>query len=285
MNSQPVIHVVSTSNWMAEEMRAAGKFTVKQSYGIEIPDYNTEDSWWFPQEVAVRLLNSMKSHNLPSPKLMTAGAEWLGLLPYELTQRAITLTSVATVKGLGTHEAGWWKLPEAKHESFVAEYRTYPELLEAISSAELPDESMLQFTSTTLSIHKEYRFIVVDKTITTGSLYMDFSDGKSLTYYDGLTVNPISYHAALTFASYVAQTVDAPPVYVLDVAELTDGSHVVLEANGIAFSAWYDCDIEVVADALHYFQHGTGVNFSGWEWEPDPYLLRKVAKQRPLPLH
>jgi hypothetical protein len=284
--SEKIIHVVTHTNWMAKELSAANDFQIRQSYGIEVPNYTAEDSWWFPQEVANRLMHAMEEYGKPLPLVISAGADWLMSVPKPYLQRTI---SNYLVKDLNKQEhgrlKGWWKIPEAKLDKFPAAYRDYQTLAQDIAEAGLEPETTLQFTPITLDIAAEYRFYIRRGKSVAGSIYLKITNSQAETYYDGITSPTGNYVKAREFADMVAEEVDGPPAYVLDVAWLADDSLVVLEANAVAFSAWYDSDITQVAELIWESQHSiSAAEYNRWKWVPDTNYLKKVARQQKLPL-
>lgn len=277
------IQILTMTNWMAEELSEAHDFVVRKSFGLEVPHYSPEDAWWFPQEVAMQIFQALKHAGVKTPRVISPGSQWLTSVHPKFLGRHISMMTVAEALQ-GSAPAGWWKVPEAKLELFPMEYRTAQQLMDDIARAALPASTVLQYTETTLDISYEFRFIVSRGEIVAESAYLDNTGPDQLTYYDGLLLDEYQLAAAKSFATEVAVSTVGPPVYVMDVAELKSGSFVLLEANAVAFSAWYGMDIRKVAQAIWDSKEISDEDYLRWQWKPDPYYVEKILKQRDLPI-
>jgi hypothetical protein len=88
---------------------------------------------------------------------------------------------------------------------------------------------------------------------------------------------------ATGFAQHVLDTLggDHPPGFVLDVAELADGSWTVVEANASWSSAPYHADpAGVVASILASQPMGAEPGPGEWAWVPDPVLTARALPLR-----
>jgi len=276
------IQLLVNPNWMAEELQTSGH-EVKHSYGLEVPLYLESDIWWMPQEIATKICRSLDANTRPLPSFESPGPKWLQRVNERFLQRQVTTITVSEVTESKAKELGegWWKAAEAKIDDFPAQLRSPEKVILDILEADLPPETILQFTSTTLDIKNEFRFVISGDTVKTGSLYLTKDKEGERTYYDGANSTSLQLKKANDFAQEVVEATAGPSSYVLDIAELNDGTYCVLEANPIWCSAWYGSDIEHFIEALRFSQE-EGYS-SAWQWEPDEYLKKKVSKQRMLP--
>lgn len=109
----------------------------------------------------------------------------------------------------------------------------------------------LVVVSTPAEIQSEWRFIVVDGQVITGSLYKREDD---------LVAEPVNDGEAFSYAQSVCNETGYSPerVWVLDICQTTNGMFHVLEVGGFSLAGLYACDklkiaIEVsrVAEEIH----------------------------------
>jgi len=98
---------------------------------------------------------------------------------------------------------------------------------------------LMTVVTTPKVITKEWRFVVAEKKVITGSQYRLGKD-----------VEPELVETTCEAALYAQSIVDAvewepDPIYTLDVCE-SDGKLFLLELNGFSTSVLYDCDLEII---------------------------------------
>lgn len=277
--SMKTLNLVCHPSWMASELKLAEGFFVNHSFGLDALRLAGE-ALWSPQQYASDLFRAYALSGMDLPILLAPGPNWLTTVPSSFLGREVASILLSEVRAEPTsYSSGWWKAAEAKIDFFPNSYRTSEGMLDQLEL--LPDDTRLQFTSTSLDIKKEYRFWVTGRKVTTGSLYLSHEDGA--TYYDGASDTEEEFSKASAFASNVLVEVDAPSAFTLDIALLGDGSCVVLEGNPAWCSAWYGADVTKVAETI--YAATTSVTPGNlWAWSPDAYHVHKSNRKRVLQL-
>jgi len=99
----------------------------------------------------------------------------------------------------------------------------------------LPEDLFL-VCSSTKEIGAEYRCVVYNNEVITGSIYYG-SQKRTLT-------------EAMEYANIQAQQAEFDvPIYTIDVCEYED-SFKVVEVNGLLCAGWYECDVGAIIDAV-----------------------------------
>lgn len=110
------------------------------------------------------------------------------------------------------------------------------------------DLDQLVLVSPIQEIDEEYRFIVVDGKVVSGSLYMDKNNRKSWSaYYDRLCEDK----KAFEFAEQLVKLYQPDKAYTLDVCKLPSGEYKMLEVNSFCCGSMYGNDYEKVVNAVN----------------------------------
>ncbi len=118
---------------------------------------------------------------------------------------------------------------------------TFQRDFEFMGFYEFPVESLV-VVSSPKRIVSEWRFVVVDRTIVSGSQYVEAREKISRTANDP---------KALDFAQSILDVEYEPdPVWVLDVCQTDDNHYHLLEIGGFSFSDLYATDKELVVQAV-----------------------------------
>ena len=117
--------------------------------------------------------------------------------------------------------------------------------------SEVPDDTKI-IVSEPYTIHKEYRFIVNQDKIITGSQYKDKSWHMEREIVRG--------EKSFTFAQSIVSTIKidyfTDPMWCLDIAELPDGQLKVLEIGCFSCCGFYSCNTMIIARNLRqYIEH------------------------------
>lgn len=261
------LRVVGFTRWLAEDMQlAAPELSVIADDGLDAPA-GGGDYWWCSLAHMSRLRATGISADVTTP-----GPRWLPDLPHWLTRREIAVFTVGeSVDGC----SGWYKIAEAKVDALPAKWwDSGAEFAAAASAAHVPQDSIVQYTPTTLEgIECEYRaFCTPDDVAVTPYL----SHGVT---WDALTTDEEECDRARSYVLAVLDEVRHPPNFVLDVAVLDSGEWCVMEANPAWSSNPYALSRSPVAVAAII---GAQVPSVWWEWEPDAYYRWPVIA-RPLP--
>lgn len=89
---------------------------------------------------------------------------------------------------------------------------------------------------------REWRFVVANKEVVTGSQYYEHGQRQQQSVTDS---------DALAFAQLVARSEYQPePVWILDVGECPDKQYRVVEIGAFSYAGLYNCDLDAVADAV-----------------------------------
>ena len=118
---------------------------------------------------------------------------------------------------------------------------TFDRDFEFMGFYDFPTESLV-VVSSPKAIAAEWRYVVADGKIVSGSQYVEHGAEGSV---------PTTDPCALDFAkAVVASGYQPDPVWVLDVCRTDDGGYHLLEIGGFSFSNLYGCDKEAVVQAV-----------------------------------
>ena len=273
-----MFQLVDLSSWKYKELELAG-IEVKRTFGLEVPNFKQTDAWWLPQENAIALNLSLDALKRKPINFTAPGPHLLPSTPLKYTRRHVRTLTVSD--SLESPTAGWWKIAEAKVDDFDSRWRTVDELVKEIEKSQLPLSSLLQVSSQRLQVSREYRSFVLDRSVTTTSIYLEtFKDGTTLSIYDGLQTDAEELETVRRFTQELVDRMSLPRGLTVDVAVLQDGSMAVLEYNPAWCSGWYDCDLKQVEATIKASLN----DFSAqWVYIPDPYMLKRISKRAPLP--
>lgn len=110
------------------------------------------------------------------------------------------------------------------------------------------DLDQLVLVSPIQEIDEEYRFIVVDGKVVSGSLYMDKNNRKSFSaYYDRLCEDK----KAFEFAEELVKLYQPDRAYTLDVCKLPSGEYKMLEVNSFCCGSMYGNDYNKVVNSIN----------------------------------
>lgn len=258
--------VCTTTNWVKEELgigvaRLDKSIQVEHNYGLDIPLSSVDEvvGIWAPLRNAARLLKSGFEVPFAAPP-----KDMLSSLPLDMTGRIVETCLVKDI----TPREGVWKLAEAKDDRFPAQWRTVNELV--VDAAILHPESIVQYTPTWLNIVAETRFFVTSspdrqEVSYTGSVYK----AGEWIYYDDLVERALPEGVELFLEGVISIVGRHCPLgYVVDIATLEDGSHVVLEFNPSWCCGFYGANLEGVVRSI--IASCTDFN-SDLLWVPDAF--------------
>lgn len=110
------------------------------------------------------------------------------------------------------------------------------------------DTDILCVVSPIQDINEEYRFIVVDGEVISGSLYMDYNNRKSWSaYYNKLCTD----QKAFDFAVKMSKIYQPDKAYTIDVCKLSNGEYKMIELNSFCCGSMYGNDYYEVVKALN----------------------------------
>lgn len=97
-------------------------------------------------------------------------------------------------------------------------------------------------------IEEEYRFIVIDNEVVSGSLYMDKNSRKEWSaYYDKLCKD----QNAFDFAIKMSKIYQPDRAFTIDVCKLSSGEYKMIELNSFFCASMYGNDYEKVVNAVN----------------------------------
>lgn len=268
--------VCGRQRWIADDFTAAarGRVPVIHTLGLDAVDPGPGWAWWTPAGHAARLVRA--GVHL---RLAATGPTWLAGLGPEFLQRAVWCGTLADVAAGHAPERGFAKVAEAKVDGLEAAWwDDMAGFVAAARTARVPDGSAIQISDRCLDIVAEHRCYIVDGTCLDATPYLDASGD---TWEPGWDTDLRFRHAdAAAFAALVARHAGPQPcAYVLDVAELADGSWAVIESNPAWCSGPYGADV----NALWACTVSSSVDVDdAWLWEPDSYLVAEAERQRLL---
>lgn len=106
----------------------------------------------------------------------------------------------------------------------------------------------LVLLSNTQDISEEYRFIVIDGKVISGSLYMDENNmGTYKPYYDKVCTN----QDAIDFATEMTKLHTPDKAYTIDVCKTSRGDYKLLEINSFNCASMYGNDYDAVVKATN----------------------------------
>ena len=95
---------------------------------------------------------------------------------------------------------------------------------------------------------EEYRFIVIDNEVVSGSLYMDRNNRKEWSaYYDKLCED----QTAFDFAIKMSKIYQPDRAFAIDVCKLSSGEYKMIELNSFFCASMYGNDYEKVVNAVN----------------------------------
>lgn len=255
-------HVVTFRQWIAEELAAGSEISgidVSHSYGLDIPAYQSGDSWWAPTQW---LAHAMCSVDI---SLCAPGAALLPKLRSDIMMATLGHLPDITVPIFA-------KVAEAKIENLPASvWPSVQAFAHAARGAGVPDSSAVHLTTTLIDFRVEVRCFVAHGRVLTASTYL--VDGHT----EGWGIDQWCLDAA-GFAQQCIQTLDdQPDGWVIDVGLDQRGTWRVVEANPAFSSSPYDADPVGVLRTLDACSKATS-----WRWIPDPWITAQVQKKRPL---
>src|SRR5690606_14414961 len=110
--------------------------------------------------------------------------------------------------------------------------------LEYLAFYEFPVDSLV-VVAPPKEVDAEWRFVVADKMIVTGSQYRE---GTQL-----VALPDVAPEAQRLAEQVVAEGYEPDPVWVLDIGRTSEGEYGLLEIGGFSFSNLYGCDKRKVA--------------------------------------
>jgi len=243
---------------------SSGDREVWFSYGEFIPALEDGFLFWGAGKFALSLKQLFPERSFSSP-----GAEWLGLVPPELSGRSVIcesfLDAVAHVD-----EPVWFKFAELKHDGVKPRSYRPEELLALLVAMPELAEVKSQWTTSHLRLNFEHRFFVVEGEVLTGSPYhvdavVGFEPGAAWRMFS----------EAEEFARFAARELvdQSPRAYTLDVAlnEAT-GKWFIVEANRAWSSGLYGCDPGRALVAVQ-----ASLTPDAWSWLPDSVVGSYVS--------
>lgn len=205
------------------------------------------------------------------PCLSGPSPEWFAALDPEVTGRHWDLLPAHDALAVLARCPAFVKLPDAKVRSFSARVHSGPETLAAaVATLRDPGRVRLLVTTELLAIESEYRVFTQGGTALTTSPYLVEGD----PWTPLLHTHRASFHeAALAFVAAVLSDLgphEVPPAAAVDVARLSDGRLVLLEANQAWAAGLYGCGAdEVLAAVVAGNDPGASGPDGRWRWTPD----------------
>lgn len=110
------------------------------------------------------------------------------------------------------------------------------------------EDDILVLVSAVQELTNEYRFIVIDGEVVTGSMYMDKKNmGTFKPYYD----KPIKSGKAYNFAVEMAKLYQPDKAFTIDVCRTSYGDYRLLEINSFNCASMYGCDFDKIVEATN----------------------------------
>lgn len=110
------------------------------------------------------------------------------------------------------------------------------------------DTETLVLISNVQELEEEYRFIVVDGNIVTGSMYMDTNNRSTFkAYYD----KPVNEGEAFDFAVEMSKLHTPDKAYTIDVCKTKNGDYKLLEINSFNCASMYGADYDKIVESVN----------------------------------
>lgn len=110
------------------------------------------------------------------------------------------------------------------------------------------DTNTLVLLSETQDIEEEYRFIVIDGKVISGSLYLDKSNRDDFNpYYDKICEDS----NAIDFANKMSKIYQPDKAYTIDVCRLSNGEYKLVELNSFFCASMYGNDYDKVVESVN----------------------------------
>jgi hypothetical protein len=120
----------------------------------------------------------------------------------------------------------------------------FEEAVKVMGFYETPPNSLV-IVSSLQYILREYRFVIINGEVVTGSLYHDFGNS------DKVLNLPCEDRGAIEYAQKMAKLYNPDPVWILDICyEHRWDSYKVLEIGCFSFAGLYGCDLGVIVDEI-----------------------------------
>lgn len=111
----------------------------------------------------------------------------------------------------------------------------------------VPDDTLV-VVSPKQDVRKEYRFIVIDGKVISGSLYMDEDNaGTFEPYFDKLCTD----QGAIDFAEKMVTIYQPESAYTIDVCQTGTGEYKLLELNSLCCASLYGNDLDKFVAAMN----------------------------------
>ena len=253
----------------------------------------------------------------PFLDLAAPGADFLTRVPISLLSREIRLVTAAEIVEAADEQNNrlpitddgpevFAKPANCKIERIPAKWYDLEGLaLDLIAAPPVPDNQRFLLTWDRLDLVEEHRLWVLDGRVVTSSPYLHHLDfietdlrgyESSNTWYPGMNsertpdAEAFGAHALDTlahssgFEAHAIVSTALPRAFTLDVGIDRAGVWVVIEANPAWSSALYGADPVKVADCVRASSRVVDMMAltDPHRWSPDPYLVDRSARQRPL---
>lgn len=259
--------LVTHANWRVQQLL---EYTAaRQHFGLDLDGADDPTAvFWCPGAWA-----AAATVRHPQLRLSSAGPRWLDMLPLALTGREIVTRTAGVLAeaASGFAAAVFAKLPESKHERFVASVRAPLEL--AAACASLPAEEPVQ-VATPVRFSYEVRCWIRGGQVVAHSPYFADIDREQ---WQQRRVTACDREGRSWLQSLLAAgELELPPAVVVDIGWCADpvtgppGWRIV-EANAGWSSDWYCADdMSAVCATIAASQRDVP---DRWVWKPSPVLI------------
>lgn len=110
------------------------------------------------------------------------------------------------------------------------------------------DMNTLVLLAPTQEIEEEWRFIIINGKVISGSLYMD-SDNRTewKAYYNKLCDDKLAY----SFAELMVELYQPDKAYTLDICKMKKGGYRLIEINSFCCASWYGNDLNKIVESVN----------------------------------
>lgn len=110
------------------------------------------------------------------------------------------------------------------------------------------DTNQLVLLAPPQNIINEYRFIVIDGEVITGSLYIDIKNkGTYEPYFDKINDDKKAYNYAVKLSKLYQPDL----AYTIDICKLENGDYKLIEINSLCCANWYGADYGKIVKSLN----------------------------------
>jgi hypothetical protein len=157
--------------------------------------------------------------------------------------------------------------PSNGYKSFTGQYLSFKDFKKELDLLKISyggiDLTQLVVISSLKDIEEEYRFVVVDGNIVSGTLYMDKNNRPLYrAYYD----KPCTDECAKEYAESLVGIYVPDPMFTMDIVRLSSGEYKLVEINSFNCASMYGGDYKKIVEAVNEFSYNEFLDIFGSDY-------------------